>query len=538
MSTPTRAPLARHLAVAAFAGALVLAPATTAFAEPSPSPSPTTTTSTATPTATPSASDSPTATATAGPSATSTAAPNTPAATHTAVKPEAALTAPAPSSSDADAVKKAPAAARSLVPGGTSRVFGRAAAAGPALSTDSTLLGAHYLEQQLVDSDYLFLNSGFSDYGLTADAVLALDAAGTGQDAAAEAAAKLAEEPVAYTGFGNPAEVYAGAVAKLLNVAAAQGIDPTAFGGVDLVATLQGLEQANGRFSDTSEFGDYSNTFGQSFALIGLSRAGSGPDAAAIDFTEAQQCPGGGFALAMSDAGCTDDSLADPDSTSMAVQALIAAGGDAAAINDALDYLASQQQGDGGVGGSGPTSATNANSTGLAGQAFLAGGRSAQARLAVDYLSALQYDCTFSEAVRGGIAYDAAAFESQQAAGADAVPSDQDNRSTSQALLALAGTPLGTVTSAGADAVAPEPDCALASPSASPSASASATPTSGSGPSSTIDPTLAAGSSGSTGTGSLAQTGSDLLLPVGLGALLVVLGAAAVLASRRKGAHA
>ena len=122
--------------------------------------------------------------------------------------------------------------------------MGPDAAAGPATSSDPTLVAAHYLEQQLVATGYVLQSFGYPDLGLTADAILALDAAGTGQDAAAAATQKLVDDPVAYTGFGDPTEVYAGAVAKLLNVAIAQGIDPAAVGGFDLVSTLTGPRAA------------------------------------------------------------------------------------------------------------------------------------------------------------------------------------------------------------------------------------------------------------------------------------------------------
>ncbi|MFN2318767.1 MAG: hypothetical protein ABR500_03695 [Dermatophilaceae bacterium] len=327
---------------------------------------------------------------------------------------------------------------------------------------------AHYLQQQLTDGgNHFSVESDFGpyvDYGVTADAILALAAAGTGQAGARPATAYLAGNVVGYTGFGDPDEVYAGPVAKLLNVAVVQGVNPRDFGGTDLVATLEALEVESGRFSDDSEFGDYSNTFGQSLALIGLKRAGVNPSAASIDFLGEQQCPGGGFQLYMDDAPCTDDANSDPDATALAVQALIAVDGGSARINAGLDYLSSKQGTDGGVGGGAPQTAPNANSTGLAGQAFLAGGRTAQAALASDYIVGLQYGCESPEDLRGGIAYDPAALAEQKAKGADAVPVDQDRRSTTQALLALAGTPLYAVTATGASDTAPSLSCETTSP--------------------------------------------------------------------------
>ena len=180
----------------------------------------------------------------------------------------------------------------------------------------------------------------------------------------------------------------------------------------------------------------------------------------------------------------------------------------------------------------------NANTTGLAGQAFLAGGRTAQARAAVGLPDRPAVRLRLPRgSIRGGIAYDQAAYDDQKAAGSEASPVDIDRRSTAQALLALAGTPLATVTATGADAVAPTPACTSTSPTTTPSSSVDPTstgaPTEGAGgsdPSTTVD---------AAATGSLAQTGTDLLAPALLGLLLVVVGGLAVWAgSRRRGAHA
>jgi hypothetical protein len=321
-------------------------------------------------------------------------------------------------------------------------------------------------------------------------------------------------------------------VAKLLNVAIAQGIDPHTFGGFDLVTTLTKLEQPSGRFSDVSQYGDNSTTFGQSFALIGLTRAGETVTPAARDFLRAQQCGDGGFRWDPNVAGCSSDA----DATAMAVQALIAVGDTSAAAADGLDYLAAHQVGSGGV--SSTTQGVNANSTGLAGQAFIAAGRTAQARLATGYLTALQYGCGFPSAVQGGVAYDQASFDEQKAAGRRAKPVDLDRRSTAQALLALAGTPLASVTAQGSDAEAPALACSAGTTATpSPTASAAAAPTRA--PTTPAAVAHQAAGEEAASTGSLAQTGTDLLLPAGLGLLLVAAGALAVYgATRRRGSHA
>lgn len=529
MSPTTSRVALRRASTLLVAAALVGGPATSAFADPTAEPSPSATSS-ASPSAAPSEPASPPATV--EPSASSSPEPS--------AQPSATTPAPSPSTgTGTPTATPSPEDVGGLVAGGSTTSFGPKAAAGPATSTDPTLVAADYLERELVTTGYTlpieFDGVEYAQYGLVADAVLALDAAGTGQDAAAAATSYLASHVVDYVGFGDPTEVAAGAASKLLTVAVAQGVDPRAFGGTDLVATVEGLEGTNGRFSDTSKYGDYSNAFGQSFAMIGLTRAGETVSANARSFLLAQQCTDGGFRLNPGTTACSSD----PDATAMAVQALLAVGGASADAAEGLDFLASRQQSDGGVGGAGPTAATNANTTGLAGQAFLAGGRTAQARAAVGYLTDLQYGCDFPAVLRGGIAYNRAAYDAQDAAGAAATPQDQDRRSTSQALLALAGTPLVAVTSAGADALAPSLTCAAPTSTSQPTSSGPGTTT----PTVTTEPTEGSGSSDdptpvASGPGSLAQTGSDLLWPVSAGLVLLVAGGLAVAASRRRGAHA
>jgi hypothetical protein len=439
-----------------------------------------------------------------------------------------------------------------------------AAAPGPATSTDPTLVAAHYLVQELASGGHHFSTvvdgvGTFADYGVTADAVLALDAAGAGQTEATATTSYLAQHAVDYIGFGDKTEVAAGAVAKLLLVASAQGVDPRAFGGYDLVATLESLAKPNGKYADQSKYGDYANLFSQSLAIMALDRAGRPVPAQAVSFLRAQQCPGGGFRLFYPATGdqaapCTDASAADPDATAMAVQALIAVAGTSdSGASAGLDYLASRQGADGGIGGGGPQTQRNANTTGLAGQAFLAGGRKAQARLAAQFLGNLQYDCSFPSSLRGGIAYDQTAFGAQKAAGSKAKPADQDRRSTTQAILALAGTPLYAVSATGADANAPALTCAApstSSTSGTPSTSSSSTSSTSSstdGTSTTATPGQpGAGGSGDGGNqpvasstpAGLAFTGANLAVTLALAVLLLAAGAAAIAVARRKGSHA
>ena len=374
----------------------------------------------------------------------------------------------------------------------------------------------------------------FDDLGLTLDSILALDAAGAGQTEATAATQYVADHVGDYIGttYG---QLYAGSVAKTLLTAVAQGVDPGAFGGVDLVASLQSLETPSGRFSDDAGGSDYSNLIGQSLAVLALQRAGVNPSTDAVGAIRANQCSDGGFSLSFGASPCSSD----PDVTTFAVQALIAAAGVSDAdAQDGLDYLAGIQGADGGVGGAGPTADANANSTGLAGQAFLAGGRAAQARAAQSYLLDLQYDCAAPASLRGGIAYNAAA----KAAATE--PTDQDHRSTAQAVLALAGTPLFAVSATGADATAPDLACAATTSSTTTSSTSSTSATT-----STTRPAGAVTSATSAqadpadavpvaAPGSLAFTGSNVAAMVLLAMLLLGVGAAALVVARRKGAHA
>ncbi|NUT92550.1 MAG: peptidase, partial [Saccharothrix sp.] len=239
-----------------------------------------------------------------------------------------------------------------------------------AQTTSSTAeAGAGWLARQLVDGERFEVDYGgtlYPDHGGTIDAVLAFAAAGVAEDNALKATAWLAEPEVLPNYIGDPKDsFYAGSYAKLALAAQVRGEDPTAFGGVDLIAGLTSLMGASGRFSDKSPYpGDYSNGFSQSFAVLALERHGTAPKAA-VDYLAGTACPTGGFPLDLEQATC----VAQVDATAMAVQALLAAGRVAEA-GKAVEWLVAQQQADGGFidvlqkGEAGTT--TNANTTGLA----------------------------------------------------------------------------------------------------------------------------------------------------------------------------
>ncbi|MFJ4799253.1 prenyltransferase/squalene oxidase repeat-containing protein [Kitasatospora purpeofusca] len=350
-----------------------------------------------------------------------------------------ALTATLPAATTARAAAPAPTA--------TSSTSFTSSASGDAATTyrpDAAAAG--WLARQLVNGDHfesVFDGTAYPDQGLTIDAVLAFAAAGSADQAAARATAWLARPDilVGYLGDGTT-EAYAGATAKLLLAAEVRGTSPSAFGGVDLPARLRSLLTPSGRFSDRSQWGDYSNAFGQSLALIALQRTPGGAPASAVDFLAAAQCADGGFPIAFGQPTCT----ADTDATALAAQALAATGRSAKA-KAGLDWLTAHQNTDGGFAAAGATT-SNANSTGLATSALLPGGRFISGLKGWSSLVKLQQGCSADPAVRGAVAYDASGFNSANA-----------TRATAQAVLGLSGQGLAGLSAHGARPSAPTLAC-------------------------------------------------------------------------------
>ena len=317
------------------------------------------------------------------------------------------------------------------------------------------------LQRYLTAHEDHFTNSGFADYGLTLDGVIAMDASGVGDTQSARSTTYVANHIGEYVGTGT--ESYAGAIAKALLVSLSQGRSPKGYlGGVNLVARLKARQTTTGQFKDKSKYGDFSNTIGQSFALISLRKAGQSLGTKAVPFLANGQCPNGGFRLALSVNDCLNNTKADPDATSFAVQGLLAAPQTTAVknrITRAVGYLQTQQGTDGGVKGGAATDTENANSTGLAVLAFDTTGHRELATKGRLYLRELRYTCDFPAEMRGAVAYDAPRFATADGQGDAATLTDQDLRSTAQATLGFAPVPLYKVTNVGAKASAPAYTC-------------------------------------------------------------------------------
>jgi hypothetical protein len=234
--------------------------------------------------------------------------------------------------------------------------------------------------------------------GALADLVLAL--AGTDEQPAAlaDAATDLEGALAEYLGAGGEEE---GTLAKgLLGLrVAGRG----AGGAVaDAEARLRGLVQADG--DDAGRVADASN-FTQALAVMALSTTDGGAPPSTRAYLAGQRCPDGGIefdpspaaegdpvtgALGLAQAGprCTSEGGGHVDTTAVVVQALLGSveGEDAevaAARDGAAAWLADQQAVDGGFD-------SNANSTGLAGQALRAAGDEAAADAAAAFVARLQ----------------------------------------------------------------------------------------------------------------------------------------------------
>ena len=140
-----------------------------------------------------------------------------------------------------------------------------------------------------------------------------------------------ADSYIMVDGADGPAQL-----AALILDAHALGVDPTNFGGTNLVARLLATEQTSG--PDAGLFGTetqlhalFVGTYDQGLVLIALKAAGVTANAAAISWLTSQQCASGGWAFPNQATGmCAEipraSQGADDQTTSLAVQGLVAQG--------------------------------------------------------------------------------------------------------------------------------------------------------------------------------------------------------------------
>ncbi len=203
------------------------------------------------------------------------------------------------------------------------------------------------------NTDGSWSDFGSPSVGATADAVLAFASAHFSPPASA--LDYLSTTAATYVAYGPDA------AGKLLMAVVAAGEDPQSFGGVNLI------DEVNGYYSPTvGAFGDPTNVWHQSLAVLGLVAAGEPLSSTAVvsaaeTLVDLQQANGGwGYNATWN--------LTTVDNTALAMQALVAAGepGSSTAIVSATAYLKATQDAKAGWG--------NANATAFAIQGLLAAG--------------------------------------------------------------------------------------------------------------------------------------------------------------------
>jgi hypothetical protein len=293
----------------------------------------------------------------------------------------------------------------------------------------------------------------FDDWGLTIDTALALAAAGGRRKTLRTMTSAIQHHYFAsYATFSG--DKFAGAMAKSLVAAEVLGKNPRKFGGHDLRAQVLSLAAPHtagfesGRVRDTGD-NDFSNTFAQAYAVIGLARSGGVPRRA-VRYLLKQQCSDGYFRLTeVAGATCNESGSApDVDATALAAEALQAAlnrGGTGASVSDmreAVAWLAQAQRENGSFSGGSTTRGPNSNSTGLAAQALAIFGRERAVKSAAHYVADLQITRAraHGRAARdvGAIAYNKAALRNALRNGIQKVERDQFRRASAQAIFAFA----------------------------------------------------------------------------------------------------
>lgn len=226
-------------------------------------------------------------------------------------------------------------------------------------------LAAAFIEKKQADDGSVPV---FSAVGSTADAVLAFVAAGRGEIPLAEAVAYLRRQ-TARTGVST-----VGLKAKVALAAEAAGRNAHRFGGRDLIEEIQGSQRGSGRFRGAS-------VLDQALALLAIRAADDVLDTEGAAWLLDAQCPDGGWAydrpyVPADDPHCTtgpDDFFAsDTNTTAYAVMAL--ATGDAPTYPFFTYFTSMRDATYRGWGYTTGYTTTDANSTALVIQAYVATG--------------------------------------------------------------------------------------------------------------------------------------------------------------------
>lgn len=345
------------------------------------------------------------------------------------------------------------------------------AAKAAAPSTDSTpsTIAAQWIAGELRDG--LIVGSTGPDFGLTIDTGMALSTVAS-QSGTVTAINNSLEPRIAdYVGDGTK-ESYAGPLGKAATFAKVAKKNPTSYNGINLITRLEERtadattgtapnttpNPLAGRVSDKSEYGDYANVVGQSYAVRALTLANSAEAGAARDFLLKQQCASGYFRADFDKADaatqtCTEGtagSAADPDVTALAVVNLVESGDKSPAVLGALakagTWLADRQRGSGAFRAAAPVSKINTNSTALGGYALgLLKNRDAALKAALwvrKNQPVDKYKCrTALTKDTGAVAYRKDRVKASSTSGIPHEARDEWRRATAQAILGLQFAP-------------------------------------------------------------------------------------------------
>lgn len=332
----------------------------------------------------------------------------------------------------------------------------------PAHATAPAATAADWLVSQLTGGLVHNEQYDFDDYGLSVDTALALDQAGGHDDVVKQVGGKVADNVKSYVAPGYGTLTSAGATAKTLVLAQQIDADPTSYGGVDLVDSLQALVTAGGpaagRLHDhvdprDKKAADYANVIAQAFGTWGLAAADSDAAPSATDFLLEQQCKDGWFRLSFTadpraeDQSCDGDRTSKPDVDATAFAVIALAGqADDDAVSESLDRAVGwleQEQADDGSFATGSPAVANSNSTGVAGWALAEADETGAAEQAASWLAAheLGVGACGPDGTAGAVAYDDAALQTGTKNGIGKKTADQFRRATAQALPALRWVP-------------------------------------------------------------------------------------------------
>jgi hypothetical protein len=334
----------------------------------------------------------------------------------------------------------------------------------PASAASPTDSGSAWLAKQLTDNlavteyrdDFTDPENPqwvtYTDAGLTADVAVAYDVLGVRSRKVENIGEALTPEISGWTGDG----AYANSVAKAAVTATVTGQDPTAWGGLDLVAELEARTadagQITGRVEDDTAGTDYASAIGQAYAARALAQAGSSQADEALAFLLQQQCEEGFFRLGFSPKAAEDqscDAAADAkpnvDVTALTVITLaslpVQTEAVTAARRAALAWLKDAQRPNGSFRTGDSAEPANTNSTGLAAWALGDASRCGAAEKAAGWVRGLQVrgNVKGTELVgeKGAIAYDTSAWEIARKKGIKRIARDQWFRASAQALPGL-----------------------------------------------------------------------------------------------------